>query len=632
MAIDVAETRERDRVRRLRRILFLVAPLAVWMWIRFFSGNPVSPGWPDLPPDAALWLPGILIVLLLGVVLIVPMLGNGKSPHTVFLPEQIEIDFDDVKGLGGVVNEVKHTLEVFLNHKRFRNEMGGTPRRGVLFEGPPGTGKTHIARAMAKEAGVPFLFVSSTSFQSMWYGATARKIRSYFRALRKLAREQGGAIGFIEEIDAIGLKRGGMGFSALDQSHLTGGDSQGLSISPSAISQGTGGVVNELLVQLQSFDEPTRFQKFGNNLKRRVNRYLPSHRQIMTAAPLFSNVLIIGATNRADALDPALLRPGRFDRILHFGLPSKRDRRELIDYFLKGKSHVDELNAHDSRDILASATMGYTPAALERLFDEALLLALRDERNALTMKDLKQAQMEVEIGLPNPVDYPMDERRTIATHEAGHATVAYLVGKGRRLEVLSIIKRRESLGLLAHRETEERYTKRLSEMQAMLQISFGGMVAEEIYFGESGTGPAGDLLAATQLAAEMVGSYGLGDSLISFRSIDAGVMGGNLVAKVLADDTARRTVDGMLKDAKAKTHRLIGEHRYLLEALRDALLDREELYGTEITEVLAAAETAALGLGTAVVDLRSVPADIIEPSNSIEFQPHPDIPRGDGGD
>jgi ATP-dependent Zn protease len=593
------------------------------MWIRFIMGNPVSFGWPDLPPDAAFWLPGIVIVLMLGAVLVLPMLGNGRSPHTVYLPEQIEIGFDDVKGLGSVVREVKHTLEVFLNHQRFRTEMGGTPRRGVLFEGPPGTGKTHIGKAMAKEAGVPFLFVSSTSFQSMWYGATARRIRSFFRELRKLAREQGGAIGFIEEIDAIGLKRGGMSFSPSRTAAMSGAPGAGVEVARSAISEGTGGVVNELLVQLQSFDEPTRFQKFRNGMIRRANRYLPAHRQLKTAAPLFSNVLVIGATNRADSLDPALLRPGRFDRILHFGLPSKRDRRELVDYFLDRKAHLPGLDEHDARDTLAAATMGYTPAALERLFDEALLLALRQGRKALTLKDLKRAQMEVEIGLPNPVDYPMDERHTIATHEAGHATVAYLVGKGRRLEVLSIIKRRDSLGLLAHRETEERYTKRLSEMRALLQISFGGMVAEEVYFGESGTGPAGDLQAATQLAADMVGSYGLGDSLISFRSIDAGVMGGNLVAKVLADDQARKTVDQLLKDSKAETLRLISEHRYLVEALRDALLEREELYGSEITEVLAAAEAEALQSGAAVVDLRLDAADIVEP-NHIEFQPLPE--------
>jgi ATP-dependent Zn protease len=600
MPIDVAVAREKDRRRRLRRLVILLAPLVVWLWWRLLTGNPVRPGFPQLPPEAVFWLPGILLILLLGIVFLGPMLGNGRSPHTIYLPEQIEVGFDDVKGIGAVVGEVRHTLEVFLNHNRFRSEMGGNPRRGVLFEGPPGTGKTHIAKAMAKEAGVPFLFVSSTAFQSMWYGATARKIRTYFRQLRKVARREGGAIGFIEEIDAIGIKRGGMSAMTPWQQEVAGG----MDVAPSGISQGIGGVVNELLIQMQSFDEPTRTMRLRNAVVRLINRYLPSHRHFKTSRAPFANILLIGATNRADSLDPALLRPGRFDRILHFGLPSRRDRRELIDYFLDKKVHSAELDRDDSRDTLAATTMGYTPAALERLFDEALLNALRAGRGALSHRDVRKAQMEVEIGLPNPVDYPADERETIATHESGHAVAAYLVGKGRRLEVLSIIKRRDSLGLLAHRDEEERYTKRASEMKAMLQISFGGMVAEEIFYGESGTGPAGDLATATKLAVDMVGSFGLGDSLISFRSLDRGVMGGNLVAKVLADGRSRKTVDRILNDAKHETTRLLTDHRHLVEALRDELLVREELVEDEILDVLRAAEAAAQQTDRVLVDLR----------------------------
>ncbi len=462
---------------------------------------------------------------------------------------------------------------------------------------------------MAKEAGVPFLFVSSTAFQSMWYGATARKIRAFFRQLRKVARREGGAIGFIEEIDAIGVKRGGMSASTTAPPAGGGGT---ITVDNAGVSQGIGGVVNELLVQMQSFDEPTRLIKARNGLVRFANRYLPTHRHFKTTPPPFANVLLIGATNRADSLDPALLRPGRFDRILHFGLPSRRDRRELIDYFLARKAHTNELDLDEARDGLAATTMGYSPAALERLFDEALLVALRAGRKALNNRDLRRAQMEVEIGLPNPVDYPRDERKTIATHEAGHAVVAYLAGAGRKLEVLSIIKRRDSLGLLAHRDEEERYTKRASEMKAMLQISFGGMVAEEVFFGESGTGPAGDLIAATRLAVDMIGSYGLGDSLISFRSLDTGVMGGNLVAKVLADGRSRKAVDMLLADAKHEATRLLVDHRHLVEALRDALLEREELIEDEILEVLRTAEAEGLRPDRVLVDLRQAPAKLAD--------------------
>jgi ATP-dependent Zn protease len=585
MAVDVQVTRERQRRRRLRKVAWILSPLVLWLWLRILDGNPVSPGWPDLPSDAMIWLPGILIILLIGVVLVAPMLGSGRSPETIYLPEQIDISFDDVKGLGPVLGEVRHTLDVFLNHQRFRDQMGGQPRRGVLFEGPPGTGKTHTAKAMAREAGVPFLFVSSTAFQSMWYGATARKIRSYFRRLRKVARAEGGAIGFIEEFDAIGIKRGGM--SRMD----------GRTVERSAISEGVGGVVNELLVQMQSFDEPPRSMKFRNALIRTFNKFLPHHRQIRTRVAAFANILLIGATNRADSLDPALLRPGRFDRTFHFPLPARKERRELIDYFLGRKAH-DERVDDTARDDLAASTIGYSPASLERLFDEALLFALRDNRDRLGVSDLRRARLDVEIGLAEPAEYTPEERETIATHESGHAVVAYLVGKTRKLDVLSIVKRKDALGLLAHSQKEERYTQRRSEALSMIQISLGGMVAEELFFGESGTGPGGDLAAATRVAAEMVGGLGLGGSLASFRAADGGPFGGDLVAVVLADDRARTALEDLLDDQKRAVTTLLGANRHLVEALRDALLERDELVDREIIEVIESADREA------VVDLR----------------------------
>ena len=590
MPVDVQITRERQRSRRLRRLAWIMSPLVAWLWVRILSGNPVSPGWPQLPPEAIYWLPGVFIILLLGVVLIGPMLGNGRSPEIIFLPEQIDISFADVKGLGPVLPEVRHTLDVFLNHQQFRNKMGGQPRRGILFEGPPGTGKTHTAKALAKEAGVPFLFVSSTAFQSMWYGATARKIRSYFRRLRKVARQEGGAIGFIEEFDAIGGRRGGMSRASFDSA-----------VSKASISEGTGGVVNELLVQMQSFDDPPRGTRFANALRRTANKFLPQHRHFKSSKPQFANILLIGATNRADQLDPALLRPGRFDRIFHFALPARKQRRELIDFFLETKVHdpsMDEV----AREDLAATTMGYSPASLERLFDEALLFALRDKRGSLSVSDLRRARMDVEIGLAEPTEYTIEERDSIAVHESGHAVVAYLAGKGRRMNLLSIVKRKDALGLLAHTETEERYTKRRSETVALMQIALGGMVAEELFYGESGTGAAGDLATATNIAVEMIGSLGMGESLISFSAVDRGIAGGNLGASVLADEKARTAVDSLLTEHKAVVTALLRDNRHLIEALRDELLEKDELVEREIVDVL---DTARERHG-ATVDLTKV--------------------------
>ncbi len=204
---DVGAARERLRQRRLLKVAAVLLPLLAWMWWRIIIGAPFLPALPSVDP----------LYLMVGVffaVMLFFMVGmqvvSRRSPHVTYRPEEIDVCLDDVKGLGPVREEVERTLDLFLAGRSFREDLGGTPRRGVLFEGPPGTGKTYTAKAMAREAGVPFLFVSATSFQSMYYGATAGKIRSYFAALRKAARTEGGAIGFIEEIDAIAMVRGGM--------------------------------------------------------------------------------------------------------------------------------------------------------------------------------------------------------------------------------------------------------------------------------------------------------------------------------------------------------------------------------------------------------------------------------------
>ncbi|HEX7353409.1 MAG TPA: AAA family ATPase, partial [Mycobacteriales bacterium] len=203
---DVGRGRERQRRRRLWHLAGVLAVPFAFLTYRIADGRPFNVfALPHIDPY--LLMPvlffGLLIAVLVGMTV-----GQGRSPHQVVRPEQIDVRLEDVRGIDPVKEDVVRSLNLFLAHKTFSTEMGGTPRRGLLFEGAPGTGKTYLAKAMAAEAGVPFLFVSATSFQSMFYGATAKKIRSYFKALRKAARQEGGAIGFIEEIDAIGMRRG----------------------------------------------------------------------------------------------------------------------------------------------------------------------------------------------------------------------------------------------------------------------------------------------------------------------------------------------------------------------------------------------------------------------------------------
>src|SRR4051794_9053235 len=348
---DIGVSRERARRRRLTRLCVVIAIIGIWMWVRILTGSPPFPSGPHLSPRVAQMVPLLLLVVILGGAVVLPLLTAGRSPHVLYRSSEIDTSMDDVKGAPIIVEEVVKTLTLFLAHNTFQERMGGPPGRAVVFEGPPGDGRTFMAKAMAKEAGVPFLFVSSSAFQSMYYGQTNRKIRSYFKALRKAARREGGAIGFIEEIDAIGASRTGMGSST----HR----------------EGISGVVNELLIQLQSFDTPTAGVRMAGAGIDILNRWLPQHRQMRRPKSAAANILVIGATNRAADLDPALLRPGRFDRSIYFDLPSRSGRREIIDYYLDKKAHHPDLDDSARRDTLAALTFGYSPVMIEHVLDEA---------------------------------------------------------------------------------------------------------------------------------------------------------------------------------------------------------------------------------------------------------------------
>ncbi|PZS31879.1 MAG: ATPase [Pseudonocardiales bacterium] len=609
--VDVGIAREQHRRRRLWVLAVVLAIPTAYLFWRLADGRPFNVfAVPKV--DWVVITPILFFVALIGFA-VVYYAVSGRSPHVVYRPEQIDVRLADVVGIDAVREEVIRSLNLFLAHKTYAAETGGRPRRGLLFEGPPGTGKTYTAKAVAAEAGVPFLFATATSFQSSFYGATARKIRAFFKQLRAVAQREGGAIGFIDEFDAIAGRRGGMEFTALPQ-ELNG--CQGMTVFPATYASATrlpalqrndfgtsdmtGPVVNELLVQMQSFDQPTGLQKLIGTLADKINLFLPPHRQLPKPRITPANIMLIASTNRADGLDPALLRPGRFDRKLAFELPDRASRRALVDHFLLRKSHNAELDAGEQRDILAGLTQGYSPAMIEGLFDEALVNAVARGDRAMNWLDVEQARLTEEIGLGQPVGYTPHEKRLIATHEAGHATLAWLVAPERRLEVLSIIKRKDALGMLAHGDKADVFTRSRSEMLALIQIAMAGQCAESVFFGDISTGPAGDLLYATNVAAQMVGAAGMTGSLVSYAAIQSSAFNdNNLVGRVLADSRGRDAVEALLQEQKAVAKRLIEEHRHLVEALRDALLDRHELVGPEITDILEAA-----AIGPVTIDLR----------------------------
>jgi ATP-dependent Zn protease len=607
---DVGRNREEMRLKRLRRLAITAGLPALLLWWRIGAGHPMN--LLQMPSMNPMWVYviGILFVMSLG--MLGPFVMFARSPHVLYRPEQIDVRLSDVVGIDSVKEEVVRSLNLFLAHKTFAGSMGGTPRRGLLFEGAPGTGKTYTAKAMAAEAGVPFLFASGTSFQSMMQAASAMRIKNYFRKLRKVALAEGGAIGFIEEIDAIGLSRSGMSMTAapnLAQSvqccgavtMMPSGYLAAATNSPAGpVTNGfaPGGdvatIINELLVQMQSFDEPSGRQKLVAKFVERINLFLPLHRQIRRSVPRRANVLLIAATNRADALDPALLRPGRFDRSLTFERPDQAGRRALVDHFLARKAHHGELAGEEYRDALAAVTQAYTPVMIEQLLDEALINAVRRGDTKMTWKDVERARLTTTVGIGQPIGYTEHEKRLISTHEAGHAAAAYLVAPTRRLEVLSIIKRRDALGMLAHGDAEEVFTRSRSEMLQLIQIALAGQCAEELFFGDVSTGPSGDLLYATNVAAQMVGAAGMAGTLVSYAAVQGNAFSDtNLVGRVLGDGEGRRKVEELLQEQKVLIRGRLEANQHLIAALRDALIERNELVGKEIQTVLEAAGGAA---------------------------------------
>ncbi len=559
--VDATAARERVRQRRLWRLFLVLLGPCAFLWYRLITHNPIGLGIPTWVPRDPMLIVAIGLLSLLMVMILVPFLGAGSSPHVLLRPSDSNVRLSDVVGAEATRREAIDTLNLFLSHRSFQSEMGGSARRGVLFEGPPGTGKTHLAKALAAEAGVPFLFVSASAFQSMYFGQTNRKIRTFFKALRRAARDEGGAIGFIEEFDAIGGARSGMNSGSMRE--------------------GIVGVVNELLVQMQSFDVPTARQRLATKLIDAVNVFLPPHRALPRPRPATANILVVAATNRAADLDPALLRPGRFDRVIHFDLPPRADRVEIAAYYLSRKAHTPQVDEH----LVADLTPGYTPVRIERLLDEALIVALRHGRRAMTLDDVIEAQLTTEIGLSHPVGYHPDERRRVAIHEAGHALVAALTG--REIRVASILRRGAALGIVAHGDAEERHLRTPTEGADLIAIALAGRAAEIQEFGEASSGIASDLAYATTVASQLVGQLGAADTLISLEA--AAMMGpANLVAKVLADEPSRAKVEALLASAADRAACMLLEHRRALVAVADELCARDELSGDEIGRFLGA--------------------------------------------
>jgi cell division protease FtsH len=488
----------------------------------------------------------------------------ARGNDYVIYPNEYDITFDDVRGQPAAVDSTKEVLRVFQGFKDFK-QMGGYPPHGILFEGPPGTGKTLMAKAIAGATGVPFLFATGSGFANMFLGIGNLKVRRLFKKARNLSDKYGGAVIFIDEIDAVGARGAVSDRSTSDRAadrFVMGGMGMG----------GGMGVINELLVQMDGFTVPRGLWRHVRRLAFRARPKVP-----------FYNVLVIAATNRAQTLDPALLRPGRFDRKIHVGLPDAEGREDICRYYLAKVRH-EPIDVNK----LARMTVGYSPAMLKNIVNEALLFALQDGRDALRWDDLWQAKLTEEIGLKQPVKYSQREKEMVAVHEAAHAVASYALERGElQIQVITIQKRESALGLVSTQEVEEMFLRTQKQLLARMQVSLAGLVAEEIWFGQTTSGPSSDLVNATRNAAAYVGLFGMGKSLVSVGAIQPSMMDGDPIANVLNDRERRGEVDELLNECRTRVRALLTRKRTVVEGVRDALLEREELIGDEIEALMA---------------------------------------------
>jgi cell division protease FtsH len=553
-----------------RALLLLVAYLVIGY---LFLG--VSPGQAMTHPGEtmATYRQFIVYLLFISMFMVVQFAAMFwflmRGTYYTIYPNEYDKTFDDVRGQPAAVESSKEVLRLFQGFKDFK-QMGGYPPHGILFEGPPGTGKTLMAKAIAGASSVPILIADGSRFMNMFFGIGNMKVRRMFSRARSMSDKYGGAVIFIDELDALGAARGEISQQSREYRQpstahrvMMGGMGMG----------GAGmGIVNELLVNMDGFTAP-------KGMWRHIRRWL---RMGKPKVPHY-NILVIGATNRASTLDSALLRPGRFDRKIHVGLPDAEGRADIAQYYLAQVRHEPvDVNK------LARMMTGYSPAMIQNIVNEALIFALQDGRDALRWDDLWQAKLAEEIGLKQPVKYSAREKEMVALHEASHAVASYSLERDEmQIQVITIQKRESSLGLVSTQEIEEMFLRTQKQLLARIQVSLAGLVGEEIWFGQTTTGPSSDLVNATRNAAAYVGLFGMGKSLVSVGAMGPTMMDGDPIRSVLSDRDRSKEVDALLHECRARVRTLLQKKRVVVEGVRDALLEREELIGDEIEALMA---------------------------------------------
>jgi cell division protease FtsH len=529
---------------------------------RILEADPEIPLEVTQAPGSSLWLQvifSLLPILLLGVIFVVAlrMFSGGRSSFSKTSARKLDKDlpdvtFDDVAGSDEAVEELREIKDFLCDPARYF-AMGAKIPKGVLLYGPPGTGKTLLAKAVAGEAGVPFFSISGSDFVEMFVGVGASRVRDLF----KQAKEEAPAIVFIDEIDAVGRHRGaGLG-GGHDEREQT---------------------LNQLLVEMDGFEAT-------------------------------SGVIMIAATNRPDILDPALLRPGRFDRQITVDRPDLEGRRGILKVHMAGKPFTVDVDP----DTVARRTPGFTGADLGNLMNEAALLAARRRQATIDLEIVEEAIDRVMAGPERKSRVLSDhEREVIAYHEAGHALVGHVLQNTDPIHKVSIISRGRALGWTLALPEHDRYLRSRSQLHDELAMLLGGRSAEEMIFNDPTTGAADDIERVSKLARAMVTQYGMSDALgpKTLGQAEGEVFLGKNQGRQAdySDDMARRIdaeIDRLVTLAHTEAREVLTTHRVTLVALAEALLERETLDKQQLDELFATIETAT---APEVIDLTSAPA------------------------
>ena len=514
-----------------------------------------------------------------------------------YFPDDIKTRFTDVWGQDHVLDRIRENL-VFLENPESIEKLGGYVPGGILLWGPPGTGKTLMAEAMAGETGKPFVFVDPGAFNNMFFGVGILKVKGLFRKLRKLALRYGGVVVFFDEADALGnrgvmVNRGPGSFASKDEcrgASYVSADAANLIVKESLTNKfvmgagGSGGgggmgTLQALLTELSGLKKP---RGFFNRIVRRALGMRPK-------SPPKYRILVVMATNMPESLDEALLRPGRIDRMYRVGYPSKAGRiRTYEGYFAKVSNSLSK----GEIDKLATITPYATGATIKDLVNESLIMAIRNGRDSVTWNDVLKAKKLKQLGPSEDVEYIERERHATAIHEACHAVMAYLVRKHMDIDIATIEKGAEYLGLVASIPPDDQFTHWKSEYEGDILVSLASLSGERLFFdGDNSSGVSGDLESATTIAGLMEGHWGMGSTVSSYassRRMEIGAPGGqkpneskNEMRRALAD-----RIEDNLSTMLAKSEKILSDNRIQVLAVAHALETYKTLSGNDVHAVI----------------------------------------------